>query len=107
MRDQVLTVCLSEHDSGAPAAIGIAEEKPRSENNKKEGELTVARRLYEQTNLENALVTGDALHCNQHDAARIVEKGGDYLLQLKNENRRALQHARNLAEGSPLLPTQR
>lgn len=105
MRDQVLTVCLSEHESGAPVAIGIAEEKPRSEDNKRDGELTVARRLYEQTNLENALVSGDALHCNQHDARKIVEKGGDYLLQLKNENRKALQHARTLAEGSPLLPT--
>ena len=105
VRDQVLTVCLSEHESGAPVAIGIAEEKPRSEDNKRDGELTVARRLYEQTNLENALVSGDALHCNQHDARKIVEKGGDYLLQLKNENRKALQHARTLAEGSPLLPT--
>lgn len=107
VRDRVLTVCLSEHDSGAPVAIGIAEEKPRSENNKKEGELTVARRLYEQTNLQNALVTGDALHCNQHDAAKIVEKGGDYLLQLKNENRKALQYARILAQGAPLLSTQK
>jgi hypothetical protein len=107
VRDQVLTVCLSEHESGAPVAIGIAEEKPRSEDNKRDGELTVARRLYEHTNLQNALVSGDALHCNQHDARKIVEKGGDYLLQLKNENRKALQHARTLAEGSPLLPTQR
>ena len=105
VRDQVLTVCLSEHESGAPVAIGIAEEKPRSEQNKKEGELTVARRLYEQTNLHNALVTADALHCNQHDARNIVEKGGDYLLQLKDENRKALQHARNLAQGSPFLST--
>ncbi len=105
VRDRVLTVCLSEHETGAPAAIGIAEQKPRSEDNKKEGELTVARRLYEQTNLQNALVTGDALYCNQHDARTIVEKGGDYLLQLKDENRKALQHARKLRGGSPLLPT--
>ena len=80
VRDQVLTVCLSEHESGAPVAIGIAEGKPRSEENKKEGELSVARRLYEKTNLKNALITGDALHCNKKDA-------------------------RTLAQGSPLLPT--
>ena len=107
MRDQVLTVCLSEHQSGAPVAIGIAEQKPRTQDNKKEGELTVARRLYERTDLQNALVTADALYCNQHVARTIVEKGGDYLLQLKDENRKALQHARKLAQGSPLLPTPR
>jgi len=105
VRDQVLTVCLSEHESGAPVAIGIAEQKPRTQDNKKEGELTVAKRLYQSTNLQNALVTADALHCNQHVARTIVEKGGDYLLQLKNENRKALKHARKLAAGSPLLPT--
>jgi len=105
VRDQVLTVCLSEHESGAPVAIGIAEQKPRTQDNKKEGELTVAKRVYQSTNLQNALVTADALHCNQHVARTIVEKGGDYLLQLKNENRKALKHARKLAAGSPLLPT--
>ncbi len=42
VRDQVLTVCLSEHESGAPVAIGIAEEKPRSEENKKEGGCAVS-----------------------------------------------------------------
>ena len=105
VRDQVLTVCLSEHESGAPVAIGIAEEKPRSEENKKEGELSVARRLYEETNLQEALITGDALHCNKKDARTIVGKGGDYLLQLKGEKRKALKHARTVAQGPPLLPT--
>ena len=105
VRDQVLTICLSEHQSGAPVAIGIGEPKPRTEDNKKEGELTVAKRLYQQSNLQNALVTADALHCNEPAARAIVQKGGDYLLQLKNENRKALKHARKLAAGSPLLPT--
>lgn len=105
VRDQVLTVCLSEHESGAPVAIGIGEQKPRTEDNKKEGELTVSKRLYQSTNLQNALVTADALHCNRHVARTIVEKGGDYLLQLKDENRKALKHARKVAAGSPLLPT--
>ncbi len=105
VRDRVLTICLSDHENGAPIAIGIADEKPRTEDNKKDGELTVARKLYKKTNLENALISADALYCNQNDARTIVEKGGDYLFQLKDERRKAHQHACELSRGTPLLNT--
>ncbi len=107
IRDQVLSVCFSEHESGAPVAIGLAQEKPRSENNKKEGELSVGRQLYKRINLDNAIVTADALSCNQNDARGIVENGGDYLLQIKNERRKALQYARSCAQASPLFSMNR
>jgi hypothetical protein len=63
VRNLVLTLCMSEHESGAPAAIAIAGQAPVSEENKKEAELTCARRLYATTPLHGATVTGDALNC--------------------------------------------
>ncbi len=59
MRNLVLTLCLSEHESGAPAAAAIAAPVPVSEDTKKEGELTTARRLHATTPLHGATVTGD------------------------------------------------
>jgi hypothetical protein len=104
VRDLVLTLCLSEHESGAPTAIAIATQAPVNEHSKKEGELTAARRLYPSTPLHGATVTGDALHCEGQSAAMIVEAGGDYLFQLKANQPKALEFAQKLAQcASPLL----
>lgn len=42
-----------------------------------------ARRLLEFLRLDGALVTRDALHCQSETAARVLQKGGDYLFALK------------------------
>jgi hypothetical protein len=106
VRDQVLTLCLSEHESGAPVAMAIAAPAPCTPEAKKEGELTAARRLYPQTQLQGALVTADALHCEPETMRLLVEGGGDYLLQLKANQPHALQQAQKVAAGTtPLLPT--
>jgi hypothetical protein len=90
IRDQALSLCLSEHETGAPVAVGFAEKAAKTDENKREGEQTVALRPYEKTNLEGATIT---------------QAGGNYFLQLKNENRHADKAADQLArEGSPLLP---
>lgn len=105
VRDSVLTLCLSDHETGAPVAITIAAPAPRNENPKKEGELTVSRRLYPQIELQGALVTADALHCEPESLRRIVEGGGDYLIQLKDNQPKALQRAKAVAAtATPLLP---
>jgi hypothetical protein len=104
VRDSVLTLCLSDHETGAPAAITIAAPAPRNEETKKEGELTVSRRLYPQIQLQGALVTADALHCESESMRRIVEGGGDYLIQLKDNQPKALQRAKAVAAtATPLL----
>ena len=106
VRNLVLTLCLSEHESGAPAAIAIAEQAPVSEENKKEGELTCARRLYAGTALHGATVTGDALNCEPQSITLVVENGGDALFQLKANQPTALQHAMDVAATlPPLLPS--
>jgi hypothetical protein len=104
VRNLVLTLCLSEHESGAPAAIAIAEQAPVNEETKKEGELTCARRLYATTPLHGATVTGDALNCEAQSITLVVENGGDALFQLKANQPNALKHAMDVAAKlSPLL----
>lgn len=113
IRDRALSLCLSDHETGAPVAMGFAKEKTKNDDEqskddfKREGEQTVALRLYATTNLENATVTGDALNNNKPQAQAVIEGGGDYFFQLKNENRHAYQAALQKAETTPLLPTQK
>jgi hypothetical protein len=110
IRDRALSLCLSEHDTGAPVAMGFAKEKVQTddqqskEDYKREGEQTIALRLYQTTDLQNATITGDALNNNKPQAQAVLDAGGDYFFQLKNENRKAYKTAAQKAEGSPLLP---
>lgn len=105
VRDSVLTVCLSDHETGAPAAIGIADNLPKTEDSKREGEQAIALRLYNQIALENAIVTGDANFCNRPQSHALVEGGAGYVLQLKDPNRHSYQRAAQKAETTPFLPT--
>jgi predicted transposase YbfD/YdcC len=57
----------------------------------KESEITAARALLGLLDLQGALVTGDALHCQGDTARLIAERGGDWLFTLKAN--RPAQHA--------------
>jgi len=111
IRDRALSLCLSDHETGAPVALGFAKEKTKTDDAqsqddfKREGEQTIALRLYATTHLENATVTGDALNNNQPQARAVLDAGGDYFFQLKNENRHAYQAAQQKVGTTPLLPT--
>lgn len=96
VRDQVLTLCLSEHQSGAPVATAVAEPKPRTEDNKSDGELTTSKKLFKETSIYDATVTADALYDNQSIARAVVEKGGDYLIQTKDARRASIKTADRL-----------
>ena len=105
VRDRVLTLCLSEHETGAPAAVTIAAPAPCTPEAKAEGELNAARRLYPAVELQGALVTADALHCEAETMRLIMEGDGDYLIQLKANQPKALERAQTLAAtATPLLP---
>ena len=108
VRDLVLTLALSEHETGAPTAMTIASKEPKSEKAKVEGELTAAKRLYQSANIQGATITADALHCEPESMQLVVENGGDFLFQLKNNQPTAFAQAGNIAAGtSPLLPATR
>lgn len=105
IRDLMLTLAFSEHETGAPVAVTIASKEPKSEAAKTEGEITAAKRLYPQVNLHNAVITGDALHCERESMHMVVENGGDFLFQIKEDQPTAMVEVRRVAaSGSPLLP---
>ena len=105
IRDLMLTLSLSEHESGTPVAITIASKEPKSETSKTEGELTAAKRLYQSVELQGAVITGDALHCERENIQLVVENNGDALFQLKGNQPTALAEAQRIAACcSPLLP---
>jgi len=105
IRDLLLTLALSEHESGAPVAVTIASKEPKSDASKTEGEITAAKRLYQNVDLRNAVVTGDALHCERENMQLIIENDGDFLFQLKGNQPTARAAAERIAAGgSPLLP---
>jgi predicted transposase YbfD/YdcC len=57
--------------------------------------------------LDGKIITADPLHCQRKSAHAIVEKGGDYLLQIKGNQPHLLQQARALdsLKSTPFLPT--
>lgn len=106
IRDHIGLLTLAQHADGAPQAVAVYDQKegtPRCE-------LTAAAALLEKLPaLDGKIITADPLHCQRHHARTIVEKGGDYLLQVKANQPNLLQHARGLdaLPATPFLPTPR
>ena len=46
-------------------------------------ETQAVQQLLELVQLKDAIVTGDALHCNRTTVDKIVDRGGDYVLAIK------------------------
>jgi hypothetical protein len=93
-------VSLVEHEDGVPVAIIAAPNKGH--------ELPVAQQLLrsEAVNLLGCVVTADPLHCQKETAQLITqEKGGDYVLGVKDNQPTVRQNAQSkLAGATPLLP---
>jgi hypothetical protein len=71
-------------------------------------EQTAAAALLEKLpSLDGKIITADPLHCQRHHARTIVEKGGDYLFQIKGNQPNLLKAAQGLdaLAGTPFLPT--
>lgn len=104
IRDHIGLLTLAQHEDGAPQAVAVYDQKegtPRCEQ-------TAAVALLEKMPaLDGKIITGDPLHCQRHHARTIVEKGGDYLFQIKGNQPNLLKQAQGL-EGlpdTPFLPT--
>jgi len=108
VRDLVLTLAFSEHETGAPVAMTIASKEPKTEKAKTEGELTAAKRLYQNTDIQGATITADALHCERESMHLVVENGADFLFQLKSNQPTAFGEAVKIAaSAAPFLPATR
>ena len=103
IRDTVGIVCLVDHENGVPRAMAMASKK---EGEGEHCELKVAQRLIEhQPDLTNTLITADALNCQTRTAQQIVERGGDFLLQVKDNQKNVHRRAAVLTEDlAPFLP---
>ena len=67
-------------------------------------ELKVAQQLLAALPaLDGKTITADPLHCQKETAHLIIEKGGEYLLQIKANQPTLLETARTATRGSPLL----
>jgi hypothetical protein len=104
IRDHIGLLTLAQHEDGAPQALAIYDQKegtPRCE------QTAAAALLAKLPALDGKIITADPLHCQRKTAARIVEKGGDYLLQVKGNQPNLLKQAQGLdgLKDTPFLPS--
>ncbi len=93
IRDHIGLLTLAQHEDGAPVAVAVYDQKEGTER----CELSAACDLLEQIPaLDGMMITADALHCQRTHAAAIVEKGGEYLLQVKANQKKLFKKARAL-----------
>lgn len=103
IRNHIGLLTLAQHEDGAPQAVAIYDQKedtPRCEQ-------TAAASLLEKLPaLDGKIITADPLHCQRQHARTIVEKGGDYLLQIKGNQPKLLKLAQGLdaLKDTPFLP---
>ena len=80
IRDQIGLVSVVDHASGVPVAVAVHDSK---EGTKRCEQVAARGSLDQIPSLKNAIVTADALHCQDATARQILAKDGDYLLQVK------------------------
>ena len=104
IRDHVGLLTLAQHEDGAPQAVAVYDQKEGTER----CELSAAQALLENISaLDGKLITADALHCQRQLARTTVEKGGDYLFQVKANQPNLLKKAEgvNRLNNTPFLST--
>ena len=102
IRDHLGLLTLAQHEDGAPQAVAVYDQKegtPRCEQ-------VVATALLEKIPaLDGKLITADALHCQKANARAVVEKGGEYLFQVKGNQPSLLAQAQALDAAAAALDT--
>lgn len=90
---------LVDHDNGVPRAmIPIC----KKEGLQAQCEMKSAQTLLEESPaLDGKIITADALHTQKETARLIVERGGDYLLQIKGNQPSLLAYARQQTRNQP------
>jgi hypothetical protein len=103
IRDCIGVLTMAEHENGAPRAMAIIEQK---EGETGKCEMKVAQKLIDKSgDLAGKVITADALHAQRETSRAIVENGGEYLLQVKNNQQTTFKHAEAVfASGTPFLP---
>ncbi|MCU0786183.1 MAG: DUF4338 domain-containing protein [Verrucomicrobia bacterium] len=103
IRDHLGLLTLAQHEDGAPQAVAVYDQKegtPRCE-------LVVATKLLQGVPAwDDQTITTDPLHCQKANARTIVEKGGDFLFQIKGNQPGLLAQAQafDALPGTPFFP---
>jgi predicted transposase YbfD/YdcC len=71
----------------------------------KSSEITVMREFLKETGLEKAKISLDAHHCNPETMTQVEQADGVFLIQVKENQPKLLEHCRVLAEQTPLAET--
>lgn len=71
---------------------------------RKENEIVAAPRALEQVAIAGKIITGDALHAQRALSAQIIERGGDYLWVVKENQQRLYQDITRLFAPDPPQP---
>ena len=103
IRDTVGIVCLANHESGIPRAMIKASKK---EGDGHDCEIKSAQRMIRrEKDLSHTTITADAMHCQRQTARDIVERGGEFIFQVK-DNQKSVHAASALKtrDIAPLLP---
>jgi len=93
IRDHIGLLTLAQHEDGAPQAVAVYDQKEGTARCEQTAALALLDRLEA---LDGKLITADPLHCQRKVARAIVEKGGDYLLQIKENQKRLFKQAQRL-----------
>lgn len=91
-------VSLADAATGVPAAMASASEK---EGEGRKCELRVGRELVRSLDLRGAVVSSDALHCQQETIREIILSGGEALVQVKKNQKSALKACKAISGALP------
>ena len=101
IRDVAGLVSLADAETGVPVAMAAVSQK---EGDGDKCELAVGRGLVREADLSNALVSADALHCQQQTVREIAMSGGEALVQVKGNQKKILAACKSVAAGrAPLF----
>lgn len=103
IRDVVGIVCLADHETGVPHAMTGSSQK---EGEGERCEMKAGQKLVENEEcLDNAIITTDALHCQRNFVRGVVERGGEVLIQVKDNQKTVRANTElKLENAAPLLP---
>lgn len=96
--DLVGVVSLVEHETGIPVSMAPMSKK---ESPYAQGELKTGQHLLQSQTLDGKIMTADALHTQIKTAQITVEQGGEYLLQIKSNQKKLLKFAKAQTDKLP------
>lgn len=93
-------ITLAEAETGLPTGMAPMRHKKKGGD----GELTCGRHaLRHAGDLSGRTVTGDALHADKTTARQILKQGGEYVLQVKNNQPGLYKHVKRVSKNAPLF----